>query len=221
MSREDEMKAISLHQPWASLLVTRTIERRYLHGQEECPPTDTGPMVKRFIDSDKPCPPSIIGQHVAFASTKAFPDYARRWMAENDSLLHTFGWCFTDDIDLPLGCVVGSGTITASYPIVSHALGPNPQRAFVRAGYDGIYIQGAHPEQGKGAYSSEITNQLPYGDFSVGRYAWLIEDAAPTTERCPWCWGDSRTSFVDGCCDDGRCDPIPVTGRQGFWNWEP
>ena len=37
----------------------------------------------------------------------------------------------------------------------------------------------------------------PYGDYSVGRYIWLLDDIRKLPE------------------------PIPATGRQGFWNWKP
>lgn len=37
----------------------------------------------------------------------------------------------------------------------------------------------------------------PYGDYSVGRYIWLFEDICKLSE------------------------PIPATGRQGIWKWEP
>ena len=37
----------------------------------------------------------------------------------------------------------------------------------------------------------------PYGDYSVGRYIWLLEDIRKLSE------------------------PIPAIGRQGIWKWEP
>jgi hypothetical protein len=44
---------------------------------------------------------------------------------------------------------------------------------------------------------SEITDQLPYGDFTPGRYAWLLDDVEP----------------VD--------PPIPARGRQRLWDLLP
>ena len=38
-------------------------------------------------------------------------------------------------------------------------------------------------------------SQLPYGDFSDGRWLWFLEDI----EKLP--------------------EPIPATGRQGWWEW--
>ncbi len=37
-----------------------------------------------------------------------------------------------------------------------------------------------------------IEDQRPYGDFTPGRYAWLLEDVRPIT-------------------------PVPAKGRQGLW----
>lgn len=41
-----------------------------------------------------------------------------------------------------------------------------------------------------------IDDQLPFGDFTPGRYAWLLTDIT-------------------------QCDPIPVKGRPGLWEWTP
>ena len=86
------------------------------------------------------------------------------------------------------------------------------------------------------------------GDFAPGRWAWILADAAPTTERCPACWGAIPRAVpghcvdIDGawwhapgdcvlcdCCDAlcevcrgaGRCAPIPARGRQRAWEWTP
>ena len=42
-----------------------------------------------------------------------------------------------------------------------------------------------------------IDDERPYGDYSPGRWAWLLNDIKPVEI------------------------PIPVTGHQGLWNWEP
>lgn len=46
-----------------------------------------------------------------------------------------------------------------------------------------------------GARGEKVTDQLPFGDFTPGRYAWLLTDITP-------------------------CDPVPAKGRQGLWSWE-
>lgn len=96
----------------------------------------------------------------------------------------------------------------------------------------------------------DITDQLDLGNFDPGRYAYSLYDRKPTTERCPWCWGERKLlGGVPGvpvkvCAkytpcpvcwprndggemafwDDGtagRCEPIPMSGRLGLWDWTP
>ena len=38
-------------------------------------------------------------------------------------------------------------------------------------------------------------NELAFGDYTLGRYAWLLENVRPIT-------------------------PLPARGQQGLWNWE-
>jgi hypothetical protein len=232
------MKAITLWQPWATLLVTRV---------EECPwPGPCAiPMVKRIETRSWPCPPSIIGRQVAFHAAKRNPEEVQglgiRTTIRYDGKPPQ-PWSYTfkgQPIDLPLGAIVGSGVITASLPIVDGLkCGDHAHVCTHPAGALILHRDLSLP----GETEVILSDQLPYGDFTSGRWAWAIEDAAPTIERCPWCWG---RGFTDGVsyptdygtgieydatpcvlCSDGietgsgRCDPIPATGRQGFWEWD-
>lgn len=85
----------------------------------------------------------------------------------------------------------------------------------------------------------DVSDQLPYGDFTAGRWAWLLDDVKPTTERCPACMGKvhptgllrpgeqamGRTYGDLIPCPQffraGTCPPIPAKGRQGLWTWAP
>lgn len=80
----------------------------------------------------------------------------------------------------------------------------------------------------RGDLSVDVSDQLPYGDFAPGRYAWLLDDVKPTTERCPACWGEGahpigeeRGCWCSVCDGDAACDPIPAKGRQRLWEWMP
>lgn len=79
-----------------------------------------------------------------------------------------------------------------------------------------------------GGRAFEVSDQLPYGDFAPGRFAWLLDDVEPTTERCPECWGEvahpieeNRGCWCSTCGGDGACDPVPANGRHGLWEFEP
>jgi hypothetical protein len=74
----------------------------------------------------------------------------------------------------------------------------------------------------------DIADQLPYGDYTPGRWAWLLDDIQPTTDRCPACWatpdrvGESAIMrHVDCPVFHFGMNPIPAKGRQGIWRWEP
>jgi len=233
------MPAISLHQPWASLLTTRQLcDCKYPENDPHAERCNTRSMVKRFETRSWPCPPALIGQRIVFHATKQIPanelevgEYAcwnttdgRSMLAETigqdgytgEPIADLFGeW-------LPLGAIVGSGRVVACYPIVGWGEWP----------VDGYSIWQVNPDLLVIAFGpyvmADITSQAPYGDFSPGRYAWLIEDAAPTTERCPWCWGRGWISaprnlgadpYCTACKGFGRCDPIPARGHQRIWSW--
>lgn len=67
-----------------------------------------------------------------------------------------------------------------------------------------------------------ITDQLPFADFTPGRWAVLLDDVTPTTDRCPACWGTwapcrvcfTQNGYVGGA---GTCPPIPWKGKPGVW----
>lgn len=242
----NSMPAISLWQPWASLLVTRQPCEMYsgVWCHDKTHPHRNGaksdrPMVKRFETRSWPCQPKYIGQRVAFhAAKRAMP----KPVDEADTMIGEFrkedGRTLSHPtlgvIDLPLGAVVGSGIITASLPIASSDVAvPEPVDSVVaRCGERLAFWRAIYPPGEERVWEpTDISDQLPYGDWTPGRYAWLIEDAAPCTERCPLCLGDGdvdddgKPSWLENPCPvcnrDGRCDPSPAVGHQGIWQWTP
>lgn len=102
-----------------------------------------------------------------------------------------------------------------------------------------------HPDHGFGEFlvldrwndtSVDMTDQLLLGDYSTGRWAWLLEDVARTEYRCPRCWGEGvlraegpfaglwveRERACPTCAGRGKCAPPPVRGKQGLFamEWE-
>lgn len=111
------------------------------------------------------------------------------------------------------GCIVASATvewvrITDRRYMPDH--GPrvtiNPATGTLR--YVGSALSGIF---------DDITDQLPWGDFTPGRWAGILTDVKPTTERCPVCWGLKGAWGPMGdvwypcqpCADHGTCPPIP------------
>lgn len=138
-------------------------------------------------------------------------------------------------------------------PAGPHRCPPLPDRVSDYATPVGTRLQceecgKAYHESVERSWIENVSDQLPFGDFAPGRWAWILADAAPTTERCPACWGAIPRAVpghcvdIDGawwhapgdcvlcdCCDAlcevcrgaGRCAPIPARGRQRAWEWTP
>lgn len=133
-----------------------------------------------------------------------------------------------DHIMLPLGHVVGSAVVDTVVPIED-----------LNAAFDHIDTL----EHGKVVYVEpdaltlahrfempprhrDLSDQLPFADFTPGRWAVLLTDAAPCETRCPTCWGegwkrspagpwDSSTGTCPRCGGAGTTDPWPHRNRGG------
>lgn len=237
------MKAITLHAPWGTLLHTRT--------SCDCPmsrapvylpttkPSDhmlgcayrSTPMVKRFETRSWPCPPSIIGQRVAFHQAKRpmrLPELRALGVGTYGSLANPPRLKFSNglDVSVPLGCIVASGVITRSLPIQRCS----DHEAHICATVNGLLLHEPLTFTGSriGETEEDITDQFLYGDWSSGRWAWELSDVAATTDQCPWCAGFGNVVDRDDpdhdcpfCHGEGKCEPIPARGKQGWWTWNP
>jgi hypothetical protein len=141
------MLAISLHQPWASMIAAG---------------------IKRFETRAYPPPKSFeIGGWIAIhAAKKRIGDYGLRLWTRKHSL---------DPDGVPYGAIVCVARITGAYE-----MGENGRLV------DAIY--------GSKNISGTIGDE--FGDYSAGRWAWLLEDVILPEK------------------------PIPERGRQKFWEWE-
>lgn len=241
------MKAVTLHQPWASLIAlgVKTIETRSWSTAYR------GPLAIHAGRSESAL--HYLGwmeEHQGEAEPTLEPFADRITMVHS----HRRG-VIKAHHDLPLGAIVATCTLADVVPIIAHdseeaeATWPPERRVCVLrtpgkwcGQADALIVGGGQPKL-------IVPNQEPYGDFTPGRYAWLLEDVKPTTERCPACWGngadDARANDCDPRCDGrhedgagralcprgpepcstcdgtGRCDPVSTRGRQGLWTWTP
>lgn len=212
---EPAVKAITLHQPWASLIAVgvKTIETR---GRRT----------------------SYRGRIVIHAG-QARPVDVMPWILRPDRnvMVDSRVPHVSPEIPLRLGAVVASAVLTDCVPVQNLINEPT------------CHI--AEP-WGAGHYIVDLVEQRPFGDYGEGRWALLLDDIAPTTDRCPACWrtathardcttcGGSGSVPVPGggaacpgcyvatppecrVCDDyGWCDPIPARGQQAVpWEWTP
>lgn len=190
------MKAITLCQPWASLLVTRQPCYCWGHLAARGP----HPMVKRWETRSWPFPPALIGQRIAIhAAARPVrqewnqeygpspwtdgPDWVPRLYEDHEAsnAPGNFLWVFSG----PLGAVVGSCIVTASLPIADEE--QKLQRPHLNV--CGKYLTVWDPDRNE----IDISDQLPYGDWTPSRFAWEVADVRPLTT------------------------PVSVKGRQRIW----
>lgn len=176
-----DVRALTIRQPWASLIATgaKTIETRswstdwrgrlLIHAGAWVPPE--GMEVGRYAVErwrDTPGKPCLVTDE----------DHAR-------------------PDPLPLGAVVAVATLSDCWPIsCSYAEGTTSEVYDRLVGVDaqdptdhdrGVTILGAGP-----SWFADRTSDYPLGDFTPGRYAWLLTDVRPI-------------------------DPVPAKGKQGLW----
>lgn len=183
------MKALTIRQPWASLIAlgVKTIETRSWRA-----------------------PQSLIGQTIAIHAGKwtprigAFagpihegPDggYEYAMLRDRDGERPWKLWSPEGWMTLPLGAVVATATLAGCLPMVDNDTGnnrPKQNRYVYMLDDEAMAIDLTLTAE---RYTS-ITDQLPYGDFAPGRWAWMLTNVQP-------------------------CEPIPAKGKQGLWEWNP
>lgn len=166
------MKFLTIRQPWASLIAVgaKTIETRPFGTKYR------GPLA---IHAGKPHPDlDWEGGGYAVAADwfgKVRTDFAYRNNLQNR-------------VDLPLGAVVAVCDLTDVVPIVEYADACEDRCVQHNHGrlehWDQTWL--LRREEGV-----DVSDQLPFGDFTPGRYAWLLENVRPV-------------------------DPVPMKGAQGL-----
>lgn len=198
------MRALTLHQPWATAVAlgVKTVETRSwatsyrgplaIHaGTSDVGLLQRSPSGRRW---------DLTSQALALSPTttrsRALPGYAGRNGYRRKPAVQL------DGRPLPLGAVVATCTLVDVVPIVGPGcvVGPSvyvpDHRAAAHPGSAGTLWTWQVPHDGKAVpYHGwvDITDQLPWGDYRPGRYAWLLADITPLP------------------------DPIPARGRQGLW----
>lgn len=211
---------LSIHQPYASLITSG---------------------VKRWETRSWSCPARYVGRRIAIAATVKRPrDYWCRAdrHPEFPATLDPF-YNHDDHVDIqessdgewfryrwagPLGCILGTVVVARSLPI-TWCSDTGPEH-ICRWGSSTLLHH--LPLTCDPPTEQDISDQLPYGYWVTGEWAWELTDPQPSTERCPWCLvhpaSDSGplapASDCPVCDGTGHCDPIPVKGRQGIWRWD-
>lgn len=192
------MKALTLRQPWASLVAlgVKTIETRGWSTSYRGPlaihaaATVTGLRSIEFDYEDGWAVGQLDGDERRSYCWQRIDGEMRVQLYDNGDGPHP----------LPLGAVVATCTLVDVVPIVGCDQVFNGRRLPVGGFVVDTRNMGGclclvTTENRPGG--EDIEDQRPYGDFSPGRYAWLLADIEPLAE------------------------PVPAKGRQGLWEWTP
>ena len=178
------MKTLTIRQPWASLIAVgvKTIETRSWSTRYR------GPLA---IHAGKATPDGLWEGG----------DWAIAW---DGSPRNAFAYrhILSNRLDLPLGVVVATCTLADVVPIEDL----DAPIAEIETLDCGVVIY-RRPVEDPDQYllhtnrfehppiDTDVSDQLPFGDFTPGRFAWLLTDITP-------------------------CEPVPAKGRQGLWDWD-
>lgn len=177
------MKALTLTQPWATLVAigAKRIETR------SWSTTYRGPLA---IHAAKGLGPvggkkglGELCSREPFCSVLNY--WGKRHYAEHPGLE-----AMARNPFMPLGAIVATCTLVDVCPIVTprHMGDPNYTSR-------GMYLE-ILPD-GRGSRDHDVTgNEFAFGDYTPGRYAWLLTDIKPLPE------------------------PIPAKGALGLWEWQ-
>lgn len=197
-------KAISLWQPWASLIAygVKTIETRSWSTSYRGPIAIHAAKTTKGIDElPGDCEGKTEGGWVygyvgdfQASYCRQTSDEGRRGEAEMIAVEDGNPLFGLEAVPLPLGAVVATATLVDCVPMGNchDPYAPEIPKVALAIKWGGD--QAWHVV---GGTTADVSDQLPYGDFRPGRWAWLLADI----ER------------VD--------PPIPARGAQGLWTWTP
>ncbi|MHB1773386.1 MAG: ASCH domain-containing protein [Acidimicrobiales bacterium] len=216
------MKALSLHQPWASLIAigVKKVETRHwttsyrgplaIHAAATTSGLD-GLKVARYGWVGAYCTGRVSDEvsHVAGCDCDEDEETVGERCMSNSTHEHALlreegAYGFSVAAKLPLGAVVATCDLVDVVPIADVDFAPRlphvqPSRHAdtlllcrpTTSYYGGGGVSGTFDSW----ESEDITDQRAYGDFTPGRFAWLLENIVALPE------------------------PVPAKGRQGVWEW--
>ena len=230
------MKALTVRQPWASLIAlgVKRIETRSWRTSYRGPLAIHAGLHRPKVGWDHP--------YGAISYSVKGEDHNQRcWQPPGQG-----GVAGPRPVFLPLGAVVATATLAECLPILAPD-DPTDRLPHVAASrHDparlSIFRPTTEPHDTAGKVyehaawePTDISSQLPLGNFDPGGWAWLLDDVAPTETRCPACAGSGLYDGDDVVMEDpdegwprctvcdgaGKCSPVPAKGRQGLWEWTP
>lgn len=173
------------------------------------------------------------GERIIIASTQKRPGSVAGWTTIEGQLFAGQRRHYLEQDKGEIAChlhpghVVGSVVVTAALPIVADC-DDLPDLSELIETFGGLLRW--WPECAATTDESrDISDQLPWGDWTPGRWAWKLTDPVRTDEQCPndcarfdgrvpghtmgsnWAWVPCWA-----CKGEGSCPPIPYRGHQGL-----
>jgi hypothetical protein len=172
-----ELPVLSLWQPWATLIIVgvKTIETRSWRA-----------------------PKSIIGQRIAIHATKKPPKEDQRVGEYGVHQMGDDSWAMQRIntlryIPLPLGAVVATVRLVATLPVVElweiHPLFSGGAGCVATTQPNAEHPPKLMVWNDGETYGHAIEDQRPHGDFTPGRWAWLLEDVQAVDPVVPFVGG--------------------------------
>lgn len=185
------MKAITLWQPWATLIRAgaKTIETR------SWATSHRGPLA--IHAARRPVHDGYrMGDWIVLRNADDGEQYLARW-PEGEPLDPHEKWFW-----LGYGVIVATATLLDVVPISNRwgAAHRHGRAALTRdhrifgGEKDGLWLVSS--DGGRGVVDGYAEDQLPFGDFTDGRWAWLLGDVEPLSP------------------------PVAARGRQQLWTWD-
>lgn len=179
LGMEAGMRAIWLRQPWATLVAIGVKEWE----TRGAPPN--GPMRP---DGVRGMPGLAIepGERIVIVASKAAPTtgkdvgdwYWEDTAADPECIIHWGPWW--RKYEAPLGVVVCTVVVAEALPIVDDADDLADEPSLIEVTPSASKLLRFQDGEDEGA---DISVQLPYGDWTPGRWAWRLTDMEPVTGR--------------------------------------
>lgn len=215
------MRALTIRQPWCSLVFTWlvcseckgagafTMRTDYGTGSQDdrCLACDgVGMVTVKWIETRTWAAPSLVGETIALHAGSYRPRLGPIGEFEVTTVDGREGlWARKGRsvIALPLGAVMGTARVRRIVPIAGFS---TPVETTAPIDRVLVWPDGKVARlQGPAAYNRDeerhleghvdVDDQLPYGDFRAGNFAWVL---------------DEITTFAE---------PVPARGGQRVWHW--
>ena len=187
------MRAISLHQPWATLVAigAKKIETRHWATDYRGELLIHAARNQRYVGIDFDSPLGKVATELGSEWQEMVGKTLRRAGFEPGRVSFRFGPMDPEGFNpLPLGAFVARCRLADCLPIVNGRMTGAISQPYLLVYGDGVLGICRHEDE----FAEWVDAEKSFGDFTPGRFAWVLEDV------------------------EGIWPPVPAKGHQRFWN---